>query len=100
MSLLLDAARLSVVVNVGLLAALGYVWLSNYRRHGATHTLVLLGVAGLLFVQNVVWLYLYAVDVRYIEWYLRTPVDLQAGLTALCVLETVALVILTRITYR
>lgn len=100
MSLLLSAARLSVLLNVGLLLALGYVWLSNYRRHGATHTLVLLVVAGLLFLQNIVWFYLYAVDPRYIAWYLKVDADLQAGLTALCVLETVALVVLTRITYR
>lgn len=100
MSLLLEAARAAVLLNVGLLVALGYVWLSNYRQHGATHTLVMLGFAGLLFVQNLVWFYLYAADPRYIEWYLAVDADLQAWLTALCVLETVALAALTRITYR
>lgn len=98
MSVLLEISRLAVVANLGLLAVLGYVWVSSFRRHGAMYPLALSIFAGFLVVQNVVWLYLYSLQTDYIDWFLAVGVELQAPLMALCVLETVALVVLAWLT--
>lgn len=100
MSLLLEVARIAAAANVALLLGLGYVWLGNYRRHGATHTLALLVFAAFLLVQNFVWLYLYVLHTGYIEWFLEADIDVQALSAALCALETAALAFLTWITWR
>ena len=100
MSMLLEAARLAALLNVALLLSLGYVWIGSYRRHGASHTLGLLVFAGFLFVQNLLWLYMYVLDSRFVDWYVEATMDMQAGLMALCGLETAALVFLTYITWR
>lgn len=100
MSLLLEISRIAVLVNLGLLLALGYVWVGNYRLHGALHTLALSVFAGFLFVQNVVWLYLYVASDTYIAWFVYGATNLQVPLMALCVLETFALAFLAWITWR
>lgn len=100
MSLLLEVARGAVFLNLGLLGALIYVWGGNYRRHRAAHTFVMLLFAGFLVVQNLVWGFLYLLDFRYINWFLGAEEDLQLLLTFLCTFETVALAVLTWITWR
>jgi len=100
MSLLLTVARASVAVNVALLAALAYVWLGNYRRHGATYTLTLLVFAGFLLVQNVVWGVLYVGDVRYVDWFLASDFDMRLQLTFLCTFETAGLSLLAWLTWK
>lgn len=100
MSLLLEVARGAAVANVVLLLLLGYVWGGSYRRHGAKHTLGLLVFAGFLFVQNLLWLYLYGLDGAFISWFENSDVDLQLGMTGLCGLQTLALVFLARVTWR
>lgn len=80
--------------------AVGYVWIGNYRRHRALHTLALSIFAGFLFVQNIVWLYLYGINEYYIDWFVHTGTDLQVALMALCVLETGALAFIAWITLR
>lgn len=100
MSYLLTVSLVSVILNLGLLLGVGYIWVGNYRRHGAVHTLALSIFAGFLFVQNIVWLYLYGVNQDYIDWFVRINFDLQLMLTSLCVLETAALVFLAWITLR
>lgn len=100
MSMLLEVARGAALVNVALLLSLTYVWGGSYRRHGATHTLALLVFAGFLLVQNVLWLYMYVMDARFVNWYLNADTDMQAGLLGLCGLETAALVFLVYITWR
>lgn len=100
MSLLLAVARIAALVNVALLLSLGYVWIGSYRRHGASHTLALLVFAGFLFVQNILWLYMYVVHEQFVDWFVEATMDMQAGLMALCGLETAALAFLTYITWR
>lgn len=99
MSVWLDVGLAAAAVNVGLLAALGYVWLGNYRQHHASHTLGLLVFGGFLMVQNALWLYFYGVHPAFIGWYVNAGLDVQLGLTGLCGLETVALAAMARITW-
>lgn len=100
MSVWLTAARLAAAANLVLLVALGSVWLRGYRRHGASHTLGLLVFAAFLVVENVLWLYFYLLHPAFIGWYTATTAEVQAGITALCGLELVALLVLVRITWR
>ncbi len=98
MEVWLGAARIAAALNVVLLLALGYVWLDNYREHRAGHTLGLLVFAGMLFAQNLLWLYFYLLHPAFIAWFVGAGVDVQVGVTALCGLELGALVFLARIT--
>jgi hypothetical protein len=99
MTLWLDLARVAAAGNLLLLAALGSVWLRNYRQHGAKHTLGLLVFAAVLVVQNALWLYFYAVHPKFIGWFTNAGADVQAGVMLLCGLEFVALAFLARITW-
>lgn len=99
MSLWITVARLTAVANILLAAGLGAVWLQNYRRHGANHTLALLVVAGFLLAENALWLFFYALHPHFVGWFVNSPTDIQVGVTMLCGLEFVALVALARITY-
>lgn len=94
----LEAARVSAGVNVLLLLALGSVWLRNWLDHRAYHTLGLLVFAGFLLVQNGLWLYFYVVHPQFIGWFVNAAIDVQVGVTMLCGLELVALLILARLT--
>lgn len=96
----LDAARVAAGVNVLLLLALGGVWLRNYRRYGAQHTLALLVVAAFLLVENALWLYFYVVHEAFVGWFVAAGPQVQAGLTLLCVLELVALAVLSLLTWQ
>ena len=100
MEVWLQAARVAAAANVLLLVALGSVWLRNYRRHGASHTLGLLVFAGFLLVQNLLWLYFYVLHPSFVGWFLATDLDVQVGVTFLCGLELFALLALARITLR
>lgn len=97
---LLHVARAIAALNAGLLLALGSVWLRNYRRHGASHTLGLLVFAAFLFVENALWLYLYVVHADFVGWFVVAGTDVQLGVTLLCGLELVALSVLSWITWR
>ncbi|QLG50419.1 hypothetical protein [Natrinema halophilum] len=99
MTALLTIAWLAAAVNVALLLALGSIWLRNYRRHGASHTLGLLVFASLLLVQNGLWLYFYRLHSSYIGWFVNSGADIQVGMTLLCGLETLALIFVFRITW-
>lgn len=99
MALWLEATRLAAGLNVVLLLGLGYVWVTSYRRHGARHTLGLLVFAAFLLVENVLWLYFYVVHPAFQGWFVNAGTDVQAGITLLCGLELVALLILTRLTW-
>jgi hypothetical protein len=100
MALWLDLARLTVGLNMVLLAALGGVWLRNYLDHGARHTLMLLVFAAVLFLQNVLWLYFYTLHPAFVGWYLASGIDVQLGVLALCGLELVGLAVLASFTLR
>lgn len=100
MSILLEVGRVAIVVNLALLLALGAVWVQSYRRTRARYPLALSVFAGLLFAQNVVWLYLYLGHDGYIYWFTGASTPLQAAMTSLCGLETAALVVLGWLTLR
>ena len=100
MSVLLEVARLSAVANIVILAALLYVWGSNYRWHRASHTLGLLIFASFLVLQNGLWLYLYVLHDQFVRWFIVGDATYRIGMTLLCSLQTVALLVLVRITWR
>jgi len=100
MSVVLQIARGAAVANLLLLGVLTYVWAGNYRRHGASHTLGLLTFAAFLLVQNLLWLYLYGFHAQFVDWFLASGADIQWGVTGLCGLQTIALLFLTRVTWR
>ena len=100
MTLWLDVARLAAGANAALLLVLGGIWLTSYRRHGASHTLALLVVAAFLLVENALWLGLYLLHPEFIGWFRAASTDVQIGITMLCGLELVALAVLTSITWR
>jgi len=78
---------------------LTWVWLGNYRQHGTNHTLGLLVFGGFLLVENALWLYFYGLPPAFADWIVASDVGVQAGMLSLCGLETVALVVLARITW-
>lgn len=100
MGIWLDVARVTAALNVFVLLSLGYVWVGNYRRHGADHTLGLVVVGAFLLVENVLWVYFYVLDEDYVDWFLATDATMQLGLSMLCVLEFGALVFLAHLTWR
>lgn len=100
MAVWLEVARAAAGVNVVLLLALGSVWLRNYRRHRARHTLGLLVVGAFLLVENALWLYFYLLHPAFIGWFVAATLDVRVGVTLLCGLELVALAFLARLTWR
>lgn len=94
-----DVARVAAAVNLLLLAALLAVWGRNYLRLRSPHALGLATFAALLFAENAVALYYYAVDPTLSAWFATAvpPVAWRAMLS-LHVLETVALAALVRVT--
>jgi len=100
MTLWLDLARGAAAANTVVLLALTGVWLRNYRRHGAGHTLGLLAFGVFLLVENALWLYLYLLHPAFIGWFVAADVDVQVGVMALCGLELIALAFVARVTLR
>lgn len=99
MGIWLDLARLAAAVNLAVLGALGAVWLRNYRRHGARHTLGLLVFAAFLLVENALWLFFYVLHPDFVGWFTNAGADVQVGMLSLCGLELVALAALARLTW-
>jgi hypothetical protein len=95
-----EAARAAVAVNVLLLGALAFVWVRNYRSHGARHTLGLLVFAGILLAQNLLALYLYTLHPEFHDWVYYSGSIAHQGTMALNVLETAALAFLAWITWQ
>jgi hypothetical protein len=98
MGLWLELARVAAGANLAVLLVLGGVWLRNYRRHGASHTLAFLVFAAFLVVENLLWLYFYLVDPAFIGWFVGSTTGIQVGVALLCGLELVALAAVARIT--
>ncbi|MEF8853322.1 MAG: hypothetical protein V5A44_01655 [Haloarculaceae archaeon] len=95
-----EVARGAVAVNVVLLAGLAFVWVRNYRSHGAQHTLGLLVFAAVLLAQNLLALYLYTLHPTFHDWVYYSASIAQQGTMVLNVLETVALAFLVWITWK
>lgn len=100
MTVWLTLAIVAAGLNAVLAAILGSIWLDNYRQHGANHTLGLLIVAGFLLIENALWLYFYLLHPAFRGWFLETVFEVQVGMTFLCVLELIALLALTKITWQ
>ena len=96
----IDLARAAVGLNILLLAALIYVWGRNYYSIRSKHTLGLLLFAVLLLGENAFALYFYSLDPLLSVWF-STKVSDPAwqAMMALHAFETVALVVLTWITW-
>lgn len=100
MSVLLDVGRLAAVLNIALLLMLIYVWGTSYHRHRASHTLGLLIFASVFLLQNLLWVYLYGFHDQFIRWFAEGDGIYQLGMILLCGLQTAALAVLARITWR
>lgn len=99
MSIWIDVARVSAVVNMLLLATLGAVWARNYLRLRSKHTLGMLVFAVLLFVENGFGLYVYSLDPILSVWFsTQVPDPAWQAMLLFHLLETVALVFLAWVT--
>jgi len=94
MSLLIDAARIAVAVNVVLLAVLAGIWGRNYRKLGSRHTLGMLMFAALLPLENASGLYFSLVDPPCLRGSARRSLTWRA-VSLFHVLEPVAIAIIT-----
>lgn len=100
MTIGIEVARVSAAVNVLLLAGLGYVWGRNYVRFRSKHTLGLFVFAVLLLAENALALYYYLVDPTLSAWFAtEVPTIAWRAMMWLHVLETVALLFLTWVTW-
>ena len=96
MSLLIDAARVAVALNVVLLAVVIAIWGRNYRRLRSKHTLGLLVFGALLFLENAFALYFYLVDPQLSFWFSTQVPDIAwRAMLLVHVLETVAIAVIT-----
>ena len=93
MSLMLDAARVAAAVNVVLLVGLLTIWVRTYREVRAPLTLGSMVFAGLLLAENLVALYFYLTAPA-------MPVVAVQVMMILQVLETVAIAVLTYVTWQ
>ncbi|MFB6111661.1 MAG: hypothetical protein ABEJ35_03900 [Halobacteriaceae archaeon] len=100
MATLLTLAVAAAALNAVLLVALLAIWTRSYRTIGARHTLGLVVVGTFLLLENGVWLYFYGLDGTFRDWYLIIGTVPQIGLFALCGLETIALVVLSYLTWQ
>ena len=96
MSLLIDAARIAVAVNVVLLAVVAGIWGRNYRKLGSKHTLGMLLFAALLLLENAFALYYYLVDPTLSAWFsTQVPAVAWRAMLLFHILEMVAIAIIT-----
>lgn len=93
MSRLLTVAQVAAVVNVVLLAALAYVWVTNYRKVRSKQTLGTLVFALLLLSENALAFYYYTFS----GLELTTPAI--RAMMVLQVLETLGIAFLVWVTY-
>ncbi|WP_435347271.1 hypothetical protein [Haloarchaeobius sp. HRN-SO-5] len=102
MSIWVDLAKVSTVVNVCLLVALGYVWSRNYLRFRSKHTLGLLVFSAFLLAENALVLYYYMLDPMLSEWWhteSMVPIVVWQTQMLLHVLETFGLAFLVWVTW-
>lgn len=93
-------ARISVLLNVLLLAALGVIWARNYWQFRSKHTFGLLVFSLLLLVENTLSLYYYVADPTLAAWFATAvPAVAWRAMMLLHVLETMALLFLTWISW-
>lgn len=96
---LMAIVRLVAVVNTVLVFGLVVVWFRSYRQFRARHTQGLLVFGGLLFIQNVLAIYLYTFDPNFTRWMMRAEPPAMLGMISLMMLQLAAFLFLTRITW-
>ena len=100
MTLWFDVARIAAVLNLVLLAGLGYVWVRNYLDFRTKHTLGLLLFTVFLFAENAYSLYLYQWHPTVAPWFASSmPPTAGDGMMALGIFEMIGLAILTWVTF-
>lgn len=93
-------ARISALLNVLLLVALGGMWARNYWQFRSKHTFGLLVFSLLLLAENTLALYYYLIDPTLAAWFATAvPAIAWRAMMLLHVLETVALLFLTWISW-
>ncbi|EMA45395.1 hypothetical protein [Halococcus saccharolyticus] len=102
MAVLIDAMHALSVLNVLLLAGLGYVWGRNFYRFRSKHTLGLLVFAVLLLAENALAIYLFVFNPDLTVWINTAslvPPIAQRAMLALRALEFAGIVFLTWVTW-
>ncbi|KTG11298.1 hypothetical protein AUR64_05070 [Haloprofundus marisrubri] len=99
MTLWVDIARVAIVLNLVLLAALGYVWGRNLMEFRSKHTLGLAMFVAFLFLENALAFYFYNLDATLSVWVTSIPSIAQWSMTVLRVCETGGLLFLTWVTW-
>jgi len=96
MSILIDAARIAVGLNVVLLAVVMAVWGRNYRKLRSKHTLGMLVFATLLLLENAFAFYFYSIDPTLSFWFDTQVPDVAWRVMLLFhVLELLAIAVVT-----
>lgn len=93
MSLQIDLARASAVLNLGLLLALAFVWGRNYLQIRSKQTLGTLVFSVVLFGENALALYYYLTTAA------ALPAAAMQAMMFLSILESIALLFLVYVTY-
>ncbi|WP_435194529.1 hypothetical protein [Natronomonas sp. EA1] len=102
MPLLVDLFRVFTVLNLLLLAGLGYVWARNWLQLRSKHTLGLLLFVVFLAGENLLAAYFFMIDPTLSTWIVtaeQVPPVAQGAMTTLRVLEFAGLAFLTWVTY-
>ncbi|MFB6108267.1 MAG: hypothetical protein ABEJ82_05425 [Haloplanus sp.] len=100
MSVWIDVARLATVVNVLLLASLGYVWGRNLLAVRSKHTLGLFLFSTFLLAENALTLYYYLLDPDLSIWYsTQMPTVVWRATMLLHVLQAIGVGFLAWVTW-
>lgn len=89
-----DLLRSAAALNIVLLVGLSYLWVRNYLQFRSKHTLGLAVFAVLLLVENVTTVYIFAVHPVLTPWIVETAPIAQRAITALKLIQFVALLAL------
>jgi hypothetical protein len=99
MALWVDVARVAIVVNLVLLAGLGWVWGRNYWRLRSKHALGLALFAAFLLAENGLALYFYFLHPVLRVWVTSIPEVAQVAMTSLRLLESGGLLFVSWVTW-
>jgi hypothetical protein len=102
MGVWISVVRVAAAANLVLLAALCVVWARNYRQFRSKHTLGLLVFGSLLFAENGLALWYFALDPQLSTWFAspeKMPGAPGNAMMLLRVLETAAIAFLAWVTW-
>lgn len=93
------AVQTMTVVNVLLAATLVAIWARAYWRFRARHTLGMLAFGTVLFAQSGFAVYLYTLSTPFTNWMRLAEPRAMIGMVGLTALQSVALLVLARVTW-